>query len=93
MIGPDKFSGLGDTLGGLHGKRSRDMYVLLSEDGSTLVVDPGLQRPWSSPNKKIAEHHASNMRRQGIKCHAVDLETALASVLKHPKNQPPKGAS
>jgi hypothetical protein len=26
----------------------------------------------------------------GLKCFAVDLETAVHSVIKHPKNQPPE---
>jgi glyoxylase-like metal-dependent hydrolase (beta-lactamase superfamily II) len=80
---------LEDSLAWLHGKRKRDVYVLLSEDGSTLVVDPGLNRPWSSPNKLYAEHQAKQISKEsGRTCYATDLETAIHSVIKHPKNQP-----
>lgn len=72
----------------LHNKRISDIFVLLSADGSTLVIDPGLNRPWSSPNRRLAEAHAKNLTKQGLFCSAVDSTTALASVLRHPKNQP-----
>lgn len=81
---------LNDTLGHLHGKRRRDIYVLISKDGSTLLKDPGLERPWSSPNRKYAEdtariHNKAHPEAQVV---AVDLETAVMSVIKHPKNLP-----
>ena len=71
------------------GKRPEDIYVIISKDGSTLVRDPGLGRPWHSLNKKLAEDQAKAIGRG---CVAVDLVTAIASVIKHPKNLP-KGAS
>lgn len=73
-----------DFLGQLHGKRKKDIYVILSRDGSTVLKDPGLDRPWSSPNKKLAEHHAKQMG--GV---AVDLITAIESITRHSKNLPP----
>ena len=80
-----------DRLGMLHGQRAENIYVILSEDGSTLVKDPGLNRPWSSPNKKIAEHIAKGIKG---KCTVVTLDVAIKSVVSHPKNLPgwlPKG--
>lgn len=76
-------------LGPLHGKRPEDIYVLISKDGSTIVKDPGLERPWSNPNKKLAEDHAKVITSQGYPCVAVDLKTAIKSVLHHAKNFPP----
>lgn len=79
---------LTDALGWLHGRKKRDIYVLLSDDGSTLIQDPGLNRPWSTPNKKYADDTAADFRRKGVFCRAVTLELALAQVIKHPKNMP-----
>lgn len=68
------------------GKRPEDIFVIISKDGSTIVKDPGLDRPWHSTNRKLAEHHAKSIGRG---CTVVDLPTALQSVLKHQKNLPP----
>lgn len=76
--------GLSDELNLLHGKRSGDIYVILSKDGSTVVKDPGMNRPWSSRNKKFADHMAKKVG--GV---AVDLITATQALIKHPKNLPP----
>lgn len=73
-----------DMLGMIHGKKKRDIYVVLSKDGSTVLQDPGTGRPWSSWNKKLADHHAKE--NHGI---AVDLVTATNSVVRHQKNLPP----
>ncbi len=78
MIGP------GDSLASLHGKKKKDIYVVLSKDGSTVLQDPAMNRPWSSPIKKLAEHHAK--LNNGV---AVDLITATNSVVRHQKNLPP----
>jgi hypothetical protein len=75
--GPDKLSML-------HGKKRKDIYVVLSKDGSTVLQDPALGRPWSSPIKKLAELHARE--NHGV---AVDLVTATNAVVRHPKNLPP----
>lgn len=68
------------------GKRPEDIFVIISKDGSTVIKDPGLGRPWSSPNRKLAEHHAKSIGRG---CTVVDLATAIKSVLHHQKNLPP----
>jgi len=86
MINLNFDSGGSRELGALHGKLKRDIYVILSKDGSTVLQDPGLNRPWSSPNKKLAEHHA---KQRGLGEVAVDLETAIRAVARHPKNLPP----
>lgn len=73
------------------GKRPEDIFVIINKDGSTIVKDPGLDRPWHSMNRKYAEHHAKQI---GHGCTVVDLPTALKSVMQHPKNLPkhlPKG--
>lgn len=73
------------------GKRPEDIYVIVSADGSTCVRDPGLGRPWSSVNQKIAEHHAKQI---GKGCKVVTLDVAIKSILYHQKNLPknmPKG--
>lgn len=79
-----------DSLGYLHGKRRNSIYVLISVDGSTLVKDPGLDRPWSSPNQKYAEDTARihNKANPDMQVRAVTLETAVYSIIRHPKNQP-----
>lgn len=73
-----------DVLSEFHGKPKTEIYVILSEDGSTILKDPGMDRPWSSPNRKFAEHHA-----KAIGGFAVDLMTAAMSIMRHPKNLPP----
>ena len=72
-----------DQLGMMHGKKKSEIYVVLSKDGSTVMKDPGMERPWSSHNKKIAEMHA---KENGG--YATDLITAMHAIMKHPKNQP-----
>lgn len=73
-----------------HGKPATQLYVVLSADGSTLMKDPGLEQAYCVANKKLAEETAALARKSGYKCYACDLDTALNSVLRHPKNQPPK---
>ena len=90
---PDELRQALDNLAHIHDKRLASIYVLLSSDGSTLVVDPGMGRPWSSPNKRFADDTAKNLTRQGHPCAAIDIETALVSILRHPKNQPPTDPS
>lgn len=80
MIGPH------DNLAALHGKKKKDIYVVMSKDGSTVMKDPAMDRPWSSPIKKLAEHHAK--LNNGV---AVDLVTATNSIVRHQKNLPPGG--
>lgn len=82
---------LSDLRINMGGKRPEDIFVIISKDGSTLVKDPGLDRPWHSLHKGLAEEHA---KRIGRGCVAVDLPTAIKSVTRHPKNLPknlPKG--
>ena len=69
----------------LHGKKAQDIYVILSPDGSSVVRDPGLGRPWSSPNKKIAEHFAKGIPGD-VK--VVTLDVAIRSITFHPANLP-----
>lgn len=43
-------------------KFTRNTYVILMKDGRgklTLLADPGMNRPWSSKNKRLADFHAS----------------------------------
>ena len=80
-----------DKLGMLHGKSPDNIWVIISADGSTVVRDPGVGRPWSSPNKKIAEHMAQSIPG---KPKVVTLADAIKSVTYHQKNLPkylPKG--
>lgn len=85
MVAPISFT----DLPLLHSHKPADIYVILSGDGSTIVKDPGLNRPWSSTNRKLADHIAALITKQtGSPCHAVTLDTAIPSILRHPKNQP-----
>ena len=74
----------GDSLREFHGAKGTEIYVVLSKDGSTVLKDPGMDRPWSSKNKKIAEHHAK--QNNG---YAVDLITAMKAVSSKTINLPP----
>ena len=41
---------------------TRGTYVILMKDAAgrlTLLADPGMDRPWSSKNKRLADFHAS----------------------------------
>jgi len=73
-----------DQLRHFHGASASTIYVVLSKDGSTVLKDPGMKRPWSSKNKKLAEHHAK--LNGGV---AIDLMTACQALIRHPKNLPP----
>lgn len=72
-----------NTLGALHGKKPSDIYVILSADKSTVLRDPGMDRPWSSPNRKLAEFHAK--KYNGI---VANIPDAIQCIIHHPKNQP-----
>lgn len=66
--------------------KSPTLWVVLSADKSTVLVDPGLgNKPFSTTNKKRAEQVAKESG--GF---AVPYKEAMDAVLKHPKNQPPK---
>jgi hypothetical protein len=70
-------------------RRKKALYVIMTGDGSTLVQDPGLDRPWASPNRALAEFHAKEVQKAtGRKCGAMPLDEAMALIIKHPKNQP-----
>lgn len=61
---------------------ARSIYVILVENTNgdkVLVKDPGLDRPWSSRNKKLAEDHARLFERNNRirKAGAVTLEEAF----------------
>lgn len=73
-----------------HGLKATALYVVLSADGSTLMQDPGMDSAYCTPIKKLAEETAALATAAGYPCHAIDLETALNSILRHPKNQPLK---
>lgn len=43
------------------GKHAKTTYVILMKDDRgnvTLLADPGMQQPWSSKNKRLADFHA-----------------------------------
>lgn len=73
-----------DKMGILHGKTPDTVFVILSKDGSTVVRDPGLNRPYSGTNKKIVEHIAKGIPGTVV----VTLAEAIKSVTYHPKNLP-----
>lgn len=68
---------------GTNRRGRRTIYVILSKDGSTVRKDPGLDRPWSTVNRKYAEEVAKKC--DGV---AVDLITACNAIVRHPKNLP-----
>jgi glyoxylase-like metal-dependent hydrolase (beta-lactamase superfamily II) len=73
-----------DSLAALHGKRPSDIYVILSPDRSTVVFDPGMGRPWSSSNRKVAEHFARTHPVKG--CIVATLHEAINAIIRSPKN-------
>lgn len=61
---------------------ARTTYVVLAEDvngNRILLQDPGMDRPWSSKNRKLADSHAQEIERsrQYRKAAAVTLEEAF----------------
>ena len=68
---------------------ARTVYVVLMKDDAgnpTLLVDPGLDRPWSSKNKRLADFHAKQCNGEArtwqeafdiLKKHTPNLEDAL----------------
>lgn len=57
-------------------------YVILVEHkrrGLILVKDPGLDRPWSTQNKKLADSHAADYAKDpmAVKASAVTLSEAF----------------
>lgn len=77
-----------DDLARLHGKRPSAIFVIMSPDLSTVVMDPGMGRPWSSPNRAIAENFAKTHPVKG--CKVATLDEAIKLVIRHPKNLPDK---
>lgn len=86
-----RFKDLGNSLGGLHGKRPDQIYVIITHEGDTILKDEGLDRPWSSTIKQFAETTAKHISKlTGRRVSAVTLDVAIASLIAHPKNQPPR---
>ena len=71
-----------EDLAFLHNKRPRNLYVVMDKDKSTVLMDPGLDRPWASPSRKLAELHAKE--NNGI---VASLDEAVAAIIEHPKNR------
>ena len=66
---------------------ARSIFVILAErtDGDVVLVrDPGMNKPWSSRNKLLAEDHARLISRnpQVRKAGAVTLEEAFTVLQK-----------
>ena len=66
---------------------ARSIFVILVEmtNGETVLVrDPGLNKPWSSRNKKLAEDHARLIENEKRvrKAGAVTLEEAFTVLQK-----------
>ena len=74
------------------GVKRPDLWVILSPDQSSIVKDPGTNRPWYAKGptaRKVAEQMAKSLSKAlGCRCIAASMEDALGHVLKHPKNQP-----
>lgn len=66
------------------GARLANLYVIMSKDGSTCLMNPGLNTPWASTNKKLAEWHCKQQGGGGV----LSWTDAVEAVIKHPKNQP-----
>tara|TARA_R110000868_G_scaffold136214_6_gene349076 strand:- start:148 stop:429 length:282 start_codon:yes stop_codon:yes gene_type:complete len=43
------------------GRVGESTYVIINKTGTSIVEDPGLSRPWSTHNKKLAEVRASEI--------------------------------
>jgi hypothetical protein len=78
---------------------AKTIYVILLRDAKgklTLLADPGLNRPWSSKNKKLADFHASQCdgeaRTYGeafelLRKEHPDLEKTLTARIAHAAKQ------
>ena len=74
-----------DHLARFHGTNPRNIFVIMDKELSTVLQDPGLDRPWSNTNRKIAEHHARQVG--GV---VVPYDEAIRRVITHHKNLPTK---
>ncbi len=62
----------------LYDRKADSLYVIMDDKHTTVVRDPGLNRPWCSPNAKLAELTARDTTRaSGRKTHVVTLNDAI----------------
>lgn len=65
---------------------ARTIYVVVAErrDGTKILLqDPGMNRPWSTKNKRLADSHAAEVQRSGYrKAAAMTLEEAFTLLQK-----------
>jgi len=59
--------------------KADQLYVIMDKAGTTVLKDPGLDRPWATTNLKIAEHVVKDIPNGRV----VTLKHAVDTILKH----------
>lgn len=67
---------------------AKNLFVILVEfknGDKTIIKDPGMDRPWSTKNKKLADDNARlyEQRPEIVKAAAMTLEEAFAILQRH----------
>lgn len=67
----------------IYDRKADSLYVIMDAKHTTCVKDPGLGRPWCSPNIKLAESVAATITRETKrKTHVVTLSDAIKFLLR-----------
>lgn len=83
----DKVREYTDALQRAHDRTAKNIFVVMNREETTCLVDPGLQRPFSTRQFKYAEHVAKAASRQYPGCHVMTLERAIDILMqKAPKS-------
>jgi len=53
--GPIDHQKMANDLAQIYDRKADSLFVIMDEKRTTVVKDPGLSRPWCSPNVRIAE--------------------------------------
>lgn len=76
--GPIDHQKMASDLAQIYDRKADSLFVIMDAKHTTVVKDPGLNRPWCSPNVKLAEVTAKQIEREsGIKTHVVTLSDAI----------------
>ena len=67
----------------LYDRKSSELFVIMDAAKTTVVKDPGLGRPWCSPNHRIAESHARTITKEtGRPTIVTTLQDAITTLAK-----------
>lgn len=74
---------LQSSLSNLVDRVGATLYVIMNKSETTVLIDPGLSKPWCTSNEKIAHSMTAGLQKQGfVGAHAVTLSYAIKRLVK-----------